>query len=120
MWHNPQLDCPTTTVDRYLSVKWRHNKDFEAEEYLYNLWFAKEQIKKNHSIILTESPGNVWRLVEAGVMNSVATFGAHLTDAQLALLQSTETLVLNLLYDNDEAGIINSKKIFENATKDIA
>jgi hypothetical protein len=111
LWHNPLNDCPNTTLDRYLSVKWRHNKGFEAEEYLYNLWFAKEQIKKNHSIILTESPGNVWRLVEAGIMNSVATFGAHLTDAQLALLQSTEALVLNLLYDNDEAGQLAMENI---------
>ena len=48
--------------------------------------FAKEFIKESGIVILVESPGNVWRLEEAGVHNSVAIFGSSLADRQKMIL----------------------------------
>jgi hypothetical protein len=84
--------------------KWRHNKGFLGEDNLFNFWWAKEHINKSHSVVLCESPLNVLRLEQAGINNSVGTFGAHLTDNQLNKLFQTELYTVNLLYDNDDAG----------------
>jgi 5S rRNA maturation endonuclease (ribonuclease M5) len=84
--------------------KWKHNQDFKTQENLYNFWFAKEFIKKTRSAILVESPGNVWRLEEAGIHNSVAIFGSSLADRQKLLLDMSGAMSLILMMDNDEAG----------------
>ena len=65
-----------------MKPKWKHNEGFKAEEHLYNYWYAKDYIKSSGIVILVESPGNVWRLEEAGIHNSVAIFGASLADKQ--------------------------------------
>lgn len=117
LWHNPDCGCPQTELDKFLSIKWRHNKNFQAENYLYNLWNAKQSIEKTNSVCLVESPGNVWKLLENGVENCVATFGSYLTDDQMSLLMNTGCLVLNLIYDNDEAGRLAVHNIKEKAGK---
>lgn len=91
--------------------KWRHNSGFVAENHLYNIWFAKEHIMKSGEVILVESPGNVWKLEEYGIHNSLATFGAHLTDKQKMLLDTCGALKLIVLMDNDEAGELARKQI---------
>ena len=58
-------ECPDKE-SLYLHCKWRHNYGFKTQNYLYNYWFAQEHIKESRSVILVESPGNVWRLEEAG------------------------------------------------------
>lgn len=117
LWHNPDSNCPHTDLEKYLAIKWRHNKDFQAENHLYNFWNAKQAIEKSHSICLVESPGNVWKLIENGIENCVATFGSYLTDDQMNLLMSTGCLVLNLIYDNDEAGRLAVQNIKDKAGK---
>jgi DNA primase len=72
--------------------------------HLYNFWFAKEFILKTHTAIIVESPGNVWRLEESGIHNSVGIFGSSLSDRQKILLDSSGAMNLIILTDNDEAG----------------
>ena len=54
--------------------------------------------------IIVESPGNVWRLAENGIHNSVAIFGSSLSDRQKIILDSSGAMSLVILTDNDDAG----------------
>lgn len=102
-FHNPDNTCPNTdNVWRY--SKWKHNTDFKSQNHLYNFWFAKEHILKSGIAIIVESPGNVWRLEENNIHNSVAMFGSSLSDRQKILLDSSGAMILVILTDNDDAG----------------
>jgi hypothetical protein len=102
-FHNALTACPSKQ-ESWLMSKWRHSKDFKTQEHLYNYWFAKDHILKTHCAILVESPGNVWRLEEAGIHNSLALFGSSLSDKQKILLDMSGALTLVLIMDNDDAG----------------
>jgi len=111
-WHNPSDNCPD---DKYKNLpeyaKWRHSQGFAGESYLYNFWQAKKHILDSKVAILVESPGNVWRLEEAGIHNSVAMFGVDLSDGQQVLLDTSGALAIIVLTDNDEAGNIARETI---------
>ena len=92
-----------TTIDG-TKPKWRHNSGFKAEENLYNFWYAKEIIQKTKTVILVESPGNVWRLEENNIRNSVALFGSNLNDKQKMLLDTSGAMKLVVIMDSDDAG----------------
>ena len=62
---------------------------------------------------MVESPGNVWRLEEAGIHNSLAIFGSSLSDRQKMLLDISGALSLITIMDNDDAG----RKATENIKK---
>ncbi len=111
-YHNPSHSCPNER-SKWKFCKWRHNYGFKGEDYLYNYWFAKKHIEEECYAIIVESPGNVWRLEEAGFHNSVATFGAHLTDGQRNILDRSGALSLIVLTDPDKAGRIAAKAIRE-------
>lgn len=102
-YHNSTSECPGID-DRWKQCKWKHSVDFKSQNYLYNMWFAKEHILKSSTAILVESPGNVWRLEENNIHNSVAIFGSSLSDKQKMLLDSSGAMNLVILTDNDEAG----------------
>lgn len=102
-FHDPNNSCPHSD-DIWKYCKWKHNKDFKSQNHLYNFWFAKEHILKNGVAIIVESPGNVWRLEENGIHNSVAMFGCSLSDRQKILLDSSGAMSLVILTDNDDAG----------------
>jgi 5S rRNA maturation endonuclease (ribonuclease M5) len=102
-FHNQDHACPNAdNVWKY--SKWKHNTDFKSQNHLYNFWFAKEHILKSGVAIVVESPGNVWRLEENGIHNSVAMFGSSLSDRQKILLDSSGAMSLVILTDNDDAG----------------
>lgn len=103
-YHSPSINCPDKG-DKWRYPKWKHNADLKSQNHLYNYWFAKEHISKSNTVILVESPGNVWKLEENEVHNSVAMFGSSLSDRQKILLDSSGAMNLVLLTDNDEAGI---------------
>jgi 5S rRNA maturation endonuclease (ribonuclease M5) len=111
------IGCSGRTRNDEYKPKWRHNKGFKAEDQLYNLWFAKEHIQRTNEIILVESPGNVWKLEETGIHNSVATFGAHLTDKQKMLLDISGAMKIIVVMDSDEAGEIARKQIDQKCSK---
>jgi 5S rRNA maturation endonuclease (ribonuclease M5) len=115
-YHNPDDSCPSKE-DAWKYCKWKHNFGFKSQEHLYNFWFAKDHIQKTKNIILVESPGNVWRLEEAGIHNSVAIFGSSMSDKQKLLIDSSGAMNIILLMDNDDAGQKACKQITEKCKK---
>lgn len=111
LYHEPGFACPTTTVELFNSSKWKNNHGFQKESHLYNYWFAKKHIKATGVVILVEGPGDVWRLEEAGVHNSVAIFGAELNDEQQILLEMSGAMCVVLLMDSDDTGQDAIRKI---------
>lgn len=101
--HSPSEKCPDQNVI-WKYCKWKHNLDFKSQNYLYNFWFAKKHILESSIAIIVESPGNVWRLEENGIHNSVGIFGSSLSDRQKILLDSSGAMNLVVLTDNDDAG----------------
>jgi 5S rRNA maturation endonuclease (ribonuclease M5) len=109
-FHDNSEKCPDSESVWKFS-KWKHNLDFKSQNHLYNLWFAKEFILKTATAIIVESPGNVWRLEENGIHNSVAIFGSSLSDRQKFFLDSSGAMNLVILTDNDDAGRLAAQKI---------
>ncbi len=110
-YHDPNRACPKLIVDQINACKWKNSPGFEAAHYLYNLWFAQQAIMDSSTIILVEGPGDVWRLEEAGIKNSVAIFGTDLTEEQLTLIESSWAMNVVVLTDNDDAGRTASQAI---------
>jgi len=105
-YHDPAQKC-------HVFPKWRHSGGFEKEKVLYNYWRALPSIHETSSIILVESAGNVWRLEEAGIHNSVAMFGVTLNPPQLSLIDESGAMDIYIIVDNDEAGKQASAKIYK-------
>ena len=102
-YHSEITPCPSKDIIWKYS-KWKHNSGFKTQEYLYNYWIAKKKIQETASVILVESPGNVWRLFEAGINNSLAIFGSSLSDRQKMILDTSGAMTIISIMDNDEAG----------------
>ena len=102
-WHSPVVRCPRPEEgNKY--AKWKHSLGFKKEEHLYNYWYALNNIVKTRVAILTESPGNVWRLEEAGIPVGLATYGASFSAGQKQLLNQAGAMTIIVAMDNDEAG----------------
>jgi 5S rRNA maturation endonuclease (ribonuclease M5) len=112
-YHNPLTSCPTTLTEQMHCSKWKNNEGFESAHCLYNYWFAKPYIKQSNTIIIVEGPGDVWRLEEAGIHNSVALLGCELSEEQLTIIESCWAMNIIVMTDNDEAGINAAKEIKE-------
>lgn len=102
-YHNSNHICPPNE-ELWKYSKWRHSAGFKTQECLYNLWFAKDHIKDSGTVILVESPGNVWKLEENGIRNSVALFGSNLTDRQKMILDTSGAMKIIVIMDSDDAG----------------
>jgi 5S rRNA maturation endonuclease (ribonuclease M5) len=110
LFHNHNVLCPSPAREYY---KWNHSPNFNIGDSLYNYWFAKEEIKKTGRVILVESPGNLWRLVECGITNCLALYGSNLTDNQRLLLLTLSINYITLIMDNDEAGRQANENIYK-------
>jgi DNA primase len=77
---------------------------FKKGGTLYNLYAARNAIRKEESVILVEGYFDVLRLVLAGCENVVAPMGTALTPDQAALLRRYAPLAV-LLLDSDMAGL---------------
>lgn len=115
-YHNNDDNCPNKNA-LFLHSKWRHSKGFKTQNYLYNIWFAKKYIRETYAVIIVESPGNVWRLEEAGIHNSVAIFGSSLSDRQKMILDASGAMNIITIMDNDEAGKKAAEKIKDKCCK---
>lgn len=115
-YHNTANPCPDLK-DRYKYSKWKHNFAFKSQDNLYNYWFAKDHIKNSGIAILVEGPGNVWRLEENNIHNSVAMFGSVLSDKQKLLLDLAGAMTLIILTDSDSAGETAKKQIVSKCSK---
>ena len=100
-YHSEKSNCPSEEL-RPIFSKWKNN--FDKSNFLFNLWVAKDEIRKSGSVILVESPGNVLRLEEAGIRNSVGLFGLVLSDVQRFLLNLSGATTIITIFDNDENG----------------
>lgn len=111
-YHPDWQNCPNK-ASQWRYAKWMHSKGFNRPDILYNYWGAKASIVKSGIVILVESPGNVWRLEENGIHNSVALFGTILNDGQKDLLDSTGALSIIVIGDNDKGGEAMCREIKE-------
>jgi hypothetical protein len=109
-WHGPGR-CPDPDYRGAAGyAKWRHH-GFERGGTLYGLHLAYQAIKDRDEVILTEGPGKVWRLHEAGYPHAVALFGAELADPQQAVLESLPCGRVTVLLDPNVAGRTGSESI---------
>lgn len=99
LWHDP-LSCKSSTLEN--SSKWKNN--FKKENYLYGYWLSKPEIEKTKSIYIVESPGNLWRLYEAGIRNGVALMGTQLSDRCQVIIERSGAEKAHVIMDGDEAG----------------
>lgn len=109
-YHDDSNLCPEKE-NRWKYSKWKHSYGFKSQNHLYNFWYAKPHIYKSNYAVIVESPGNVWKLEENGIHNSVAIFGCNLSDRQKLILDSSGAMTLFVLTDNDEAGQKAAKEI---------
>ena len=95
---------PSEDYSKYSQPKWRFSKKFYSGAWLYGYHLAKSHIEKTGVIVLVEGQGDVWRLWEAGIKNSVGMFGCSVTDTQLRILENSSAKKIALISDNDKAG----------------
>jgi len=112
-YHDKSSNCPSNE-ESWKHSKWKHSYGFKTQESLYNFWYAKEFIQDSGTVIIVESPGNVWKLEENCIHNSVGIFGSNLTDKQKMLLDTSGAMNIIVIMDNDDAGnkgrlVIDSK-----------
>ena len=77
---------------------------FRKGAMLYNLFAAKQAIRRENEVLLVEGYFDVLRLVLAGIEQVVAPLGTGLTAEQAALLRRFAPAVV-LLYDSDGPGL---------------
>ncbi len=70
---------------------------------LYGLFLTRYEISKKDFVLISEGYTDFLRLYENGFLNSVASLGTSLTDAQISLV-SRYTQNFYLVYDGDAAG----------------
>ncbi|GAB6044106.1 toprim domain-containing protein [Endothiovibrio diazotrophicus] len=105
-----------TTPEQTAKGKWRFYRGFNPSLTLYNLDnllldpTAREQVETTGHVLLVEGAFDVAKCVEAGILNVVATFGAHLCAAQADTLRDVldrlRVGAVRLFYDRDRAGCI--------------
>jgi len=103
-YHYENLPCPSNKMEKYRHSKWINSEGFFKSSVLYNLSKRKDIISNTGTIILVEGPGDVWRLEEAGIHNSVAMFGVFLSESQLDLLLELSISNIVVMTDLDRAG----------------
>jgi DNA primase len=113
LYHAPDVRCPLTKAERLKCYKWKHASLFNADDYLYNYWNAAEHIMQTGTAIVVEGPGDVWRLEEAGIYNSLALLKATLSPGQRMVLESSGAINLVVATDMDEAGNKGARSIYE-------
>ena len=91
--------------------KYRNSSGFPKSETLYNLDIAR----RSPRVCAVESPMSVARAVSLGLPNVVATFGAKISDLQIAQLADFERVYV--WFDRDGAGLAGEKKLVEGLHK---
>lgn len=113
LYHDPSIRCPISKDEKLQAVKWKHSGNFKVGSYLYNYWNAKLHIIRTHTVILVEGTGDVWRLEEAGIYNSLAILGSSLSTNQKMMLEDCGAINLVIATDNDDAGNKAARAISE-------
>lgn len=103
--------------------RWHHFAHFKKHLELYNIDkvlldpLARDQAKRTGRLIIVEGCFDVAKLVEAGIYNVVASFGAHLSEEQAKRLKFVADRLgvkeIVVWYDRDSAGREGTKKALE-------
>lgn len=97
--------------------KWLHSKGLHTKNCLYNYWNAEKFVKENNHLIVVEGPGDVWKLDQAGIYNSVAIFGNSVSESQQWLINTLPIIKITILTDNDAGGDIAEANIRKNCDR---
>ena len=103
----------TKSDSKYINT--RETLIFKKGEILYNYHLAKDEARKEKSLIVVEGFMDVIRLYSIGVKNVVALMGTSLTKEQTTLIKRTSTNII-LMLDGDNPGkkaIVNVGQILE-------
>ena len=103
----------TKSDSKYINT--RETLIFKKGENLYNYHLAKDEARKEKSLIVVEGFMDVIRLYSIGVKNVVALMGTSLTKEQTTLIKRTSTNII-LMLDGDNPGkkaIVNLGHILE-------
>jgi hypothetical protein len=79
---NSMVGCVGRSIYENNSHKWKNSKGFNKGSFLYGFHKAREAAIGFDSIVLVEGQGDVLRMHESGLINSVGLFGCLLTDDQ--------------------------------------
>ena len=109
--HGVLVGCVGRSMIENSNMKWKNSKGFSKSIWLYALNKSKDFIKSCGTAILVEGQGDVWRLWESGIKNTVGMFGANLSDVQIHLLKELNISNLVVLTDSDGAGQNAKEKI---------
>lgn len=112
-YHLIDSNCPQSSYEDYLASKWINSKNFNAEKYLYNFWFAKDYISLYQTAILIEGQGDVWRLEEADIKIGLGLFGSSVKDSQILKLEKLPIINLIVATDSDAAGEKCKQQIYD-------
>lgn len=82
--------------------RYKFPPDFPRNRIVYGLSEAL-QTPNIRPLVIVEGPFKLYHLVQSGFENTVATFGASLSDEQAAILARTGRQLI-LMFDGDEAG----------------
>lgn len=112
---NHKVVAVTMRTVKKNTIKWMH----QPSGFLFgNILFNYDNIIPNESVYVVEGVWDALNLIQNGITNVVATFGAHLTKKQANLLMLITCDVI-MLFDNDKAGITgthNAIKMLKNKT----
>ena len=103
----------TKSDSKYINT--RETLIFKKGENLYNYHLAKDEARKEKSLIVVEGFMDVIRLYSIGVKNVVAIMGTSLTKEKTTLIKRTSTNII-LMLDGDNPGkkaIVNVGHILE-------
>lgn len=96
---------PGETIPDY--PKYKNSPGFPKTETLYNF----DRVAGYYNVIVVESPMSVARALSYDIPNVVATFGAKVSGAQIAMLRRFSTAFV--WFDRDGAGLAGEKKLVE-------
>ncbi len=92
-----------TNTDEAKYINTMDTPIFKKSEILYNFYRAKDFIRKQHEIIISEGQMEIIRMHTIGINNAVALMGTSFTKDHLNIIKSLKcNVVLNL--DQDDAG----------------
>lgn len=89
------------TVGKYVNSM--ETDIFKKSEILYNYKNAKDEARKNNTIIIMEGFMDLFRAYSVGIKNVVVSMGTAITKEQASLLKRLANNVI-LCFDGDEAG----------------
>ncbi len=103
-WRPKWSHCLNFAAMRKKSSERTDEERFHASSVLYNLHRARKYMGEDKTIIIVEGPGDVMRMWEAGLKNTVAVLGTGFGKHRRTLLHKVGVRRVVTVLDGDEAG----------------